>query len=421
MNDSIAVVVLDAVRADFFEEWFGWMPGQRYEQVYSTSHWTVPAHASLLTGLLPRETGTYAGSPSFYPPFRPLPERLQEAGYTTRLYTANIQLVQWEGWSTGFDEVVGPEPDDERTFDWLNASSNARMPRILRYPEIVIQCLMSDSPTIASISEGWELLRDRDTGLTATDLYDSVRERDDTEQSEFALFNLMDVHSSTGRSFGEAISEGVPNPADLVDGYRRSISNLSDSYRDLFEYLYDEFDWVITLSDHGELLGEYDLSGHGYGIYPELVEIPLVVSSREHSCSHPTDRLVSLLDIPATIGEITGLGEIGRGNSLLNQEPRQRAPVERLGQPHLHEEMFKRNGIHDEFQRYDKPLRGVAIDGEGYAYETGTGTESTEGWERNDRSEINSAFEGVSTHTATAGSLEVPDGVKNRLRDLGYA
>ena len=39
-----------------------------------------------------------------------------------------------------------------------------------------------------------------------------------------------------------------------------------------------EFDIVVTCADHGELLGEHDLWGHGFGLYPELLRVPLVVS-----------------------------------------------------------------------------------------------------------------------------------------------
>jgi len=35
---NIAVVVLDTVRADVFEEAFGWLPGTWFDAAYSTSH-----------------------------------------------------------------------------------------------------------------------------------------------------------------------------------------------------------------------------------------------------------------------------------------------------------------------------------------------------------------------------------------------
>jgi len=47
---SIALVVLDTLRKDSFDEHFDWLEGVRYDNAWSTSHWTHPAHGSLFTG-----------------------------------------------------------------------------------------------------------------------------------------------------------------------------------------------------------------------------------------------------------------------------------------------------------------------------------------------------------------------------------
>lgn len=54
---NIALVVLDTLRKDLFDAHFGWMPGERFEHAWSTTHWTAAAHASLFTGLYPSEAG----------------------------------------------------------------------------------------------------------------------------------------------------------------------------------------------------------------------------------------------------------------------------------------------------------------------------------------------------------------------------
>jgi arylsulfatase len=421
MNDSIAVVVLDAVRSDFFEQEFNWIPGQHYKQVYSTSHWTIPAHASLFTGLIPRETGTYAGSPSFFPPETPLAKQLQKIGYTTRLYTANIQLVQWDGWTQGFDDVVGPEVEDEEyIFDWNDAIYNSILPGPLKYPELAIRCIQSEYPTIPSLKKGFKMKFGETGKITTEGIFNMFRNINLTDE-EFVFFNLMDVHSSSGKNTGEAIAEGVSDADKLIQSYHNSVKVLSEDYRQLFNYLYDRFDWVITLSDHGELLGEYGLSGHGYGLYPELVQIPLVISSQDDTCSYPTDDLVSLLDIPSTIRDISAIDDYGRGESLLNTETRQKAPAERLGQPHLHERMFKTHKILDEFERYDTPLRGLAINNNGYAYETMSTPESTEEWKKDEQVEINRFFEEINVFRSKNGDMTVSSSVQKRLEELGYA
>ena len=59
---AIAVVVLDTVRRDAFDEYFDWLPGRWFERAYSTSHRTVPAHASLFTGTYAGEIGVGGGN-----------------------------------------------------------------------------------------------------------------------------------------------------------------------------------------------------------------------------------------------------------------------------------------------------------------------------------------------------------------------
>jgi arylsulfatase len=251
-------------------------------------------------------------------------------------------------------------------------------------------------------------------------MYNKIQNAD-LNGKEFVFFNLMDVHSSSGRSTGQAIAEGVSDANKLHKCYRNSVKKLSEDYRQLFSHLYNKFDWVITLSDHGELLGEYNLSGHGYGIYPELVQVPLVISSQNNICSYPTEDLVSLLDIPSTIRDICDIDDYGRGNSLLDKQIRRKAPVERLGQPHLHEDMFLRYDIIDKFEKYNKSLRGMAINKKGYAYETMSGLEYTEGWRKDGEAEITEFFDDIDIFSIMKGNLDVSSDVQQRLKDLGYA
>ena len=68
MRPNIVMVVLDATRQDALEPYGapeGASPhlarlaarGHALDSVYATSSWTVPSHASLFTGLLPRAAG----------------------------------------------------------------------------------------------------------------------------------------------------------------------------------------------------------------------------------------------------------------------------------------------------------------------------------------------------------------------------
>lgn len=57
---NVAVVVLDTLRKDAFDRHFEWLPGLQFDNAWSSSHWTVPAHGSMFTGKYPSETGVHA-------------------------------------------------------------------------------------------------------------------------------------------------------------------------------------------------------------------------------------------------------------------------------------------------------------------------------------------------------------------------
>lgn len=90
---NVALIVLDTLRKDRFDRYFDWLPGVRFERAYSTANWTVPAHASLFTGLHPSETGVHAKNVYLDVPEPVLAERLANVDYTTRAISANVHAT----------------------------------------------------------------------------------------------------------------------------------------------------------------------------------------------------------------------------------------------------------------------------------------------------------------------------------------
>jgi arylsulfatase A-like enzyme len=74
-----------------------------FEDVVSTSSWTLPAHASLLTSTLPSIHGATSGNVGLSPAFPGLPRLLSDAGYFTQAMVTHVYLSKEYGFGEGFD------------------------------------------------------------------------------------------------------------------------------------------------------------------------------------------------------------------------------------------------------------------------------------------------------------------------------
>ena len=387
---SVALVVLDTLRQDAFERAFDWLPGRRFTHTYSTAHWTVPAHASLLTGQYASEVGVHGKAPALDCPEPVLPEQLQDAGYHTRCFTANPQMVQYDGWDRGFDEFVGYQSlgcYEADMLDWGETIASLQGSALRRYLQAFSQCVRGDCATIKSLRQGYDLFTRHDVDGGAAETRDRIRATDFGDD-EFCFVNLMETHTpyyppDDGEPLLVLAAEAIAGEPIDVDRVRRayaaSVDYLAETYRDIYADLAADFDYVITVSDHGELLGEHDLVNHSYGLYPELVRVPLVVSGPASddpstSLDGVDDTVTSILDVHRTVAVLAGIDDVdSRGQHLLREREPRDYGFEYHGLLSFPEAQFDRHGVpDDEYERRDVPLDGVVTPDGTVVYETHT-------------------------------------------------
>jgi arylsulfatase len=181
---------------------------------------------------------------------------------------------------------------------------------------------------------------------------------------------------------------------------------------------------IITLSDHGELLGEHDMWNHGYGIYPKLVEIPLVIWTKDGTPPEAaTDDVVSILDIPQTIAGRTGISFESRGQDLFQHfEPTARL-VEYHGFLPWHREQLERKGVGELYNRLQGDLNGIVSESGMYYYEThDDGLCCEEGSVGEGvRARLDDHMGRLSKRSVSQDEIDIPSDVRERLADLGYA
>lgn len=332
----IAVVVLDTLRKDAFDDHFEWLPGTRFDNAWSTTHYTTAAHASLFTGLYGSEAGVHKHSMNLDCERPVLAEQLHESGYTTRAFSANPNVSPAFDFDRGFDEFTGSwrvRSMDDAMFDWENFIALHSDDGVVRFPKAVAACVNSDCATLPSLKFGARMkMRDWGVGRTMQD--DGAREARSFVRSlspddeEFFFLNLIEPHvpydppepyksvdvTLEGLS---AYFDGLESdPDDIRRAYDDSVRYLADMYEDIFSELRSKFDLVITLSDHGEMLGERDVWEHPFGVYPPLTHVPMVVwRAEDPRADEQRTELVNLFDVYATVCAAAGI-EADAGRDL---------------------------------------------------------------------------------------------------------
>jgi arylsulfatase A-like enzyme len=232
-----------------------------FERAWSTAPWTLPAHASMITGKYPtshgahyaRETGD--ASISDVLPFVPsqnfranrlpesqrtLAEILADEGYATAAFAGGHWLAPEFGLLQGY------------------AHQNAHVPELAGRPA-------------AELNEA------------AIEWMQSIP----ASRPIHLLINYFDPHDPYTPEPGNRlppeglVSELPAEIAEMVDAYDaeihymdRHIGSFLDALRALGRY---EDALIVIVADHGELFGEHGLTNHGPWLHEELVRVPLLI------------------------------------------------------------------------------------------------------------------------------------------------
>jgi arylsulfatase A-like enzyme len=322
---NVILLILDTVRADALGVYGSdanatpnldrlAARGTVFQQALSTASWTLPSHGTMFTG-------RYAGelSTSFLHPldaeFPTLGEIFAKRNYVTVGITANHHYTSWEsGLSRGFVEWR----DYRRSFlQLLKSSSIGQMEMMFsvfeaRTPRDVWDAIVANNLYVNPKPES-----DSKTANLVTDEFLSWHgERGD--RPFFAFLNFYDVHNARDLPLDAVAAERGERPIwaryeEVLESVDREVGRLLDSLerRGALENTY-----VILTADHGELLGERNLQGHGQSLYYPLLHVPLIVTGPGVPAGTRVERMVSLRDIPATIADLAALGPTLPGHSL---------------------------------------------------------------------------------------------------------
>ena len=263
---SVALVTVDTLRADALEH----MPllraraqeGVVYTSAHASSSWTLPAMASLHTGLPPSQHGAGArrvGSDhersGLDADLGTLAQALRRRGTINTAVVSNPYLSQRYGLHRGFDR-------------YIDLSRRALLARGLRRSLLWRQ-------VVPSVGE--------DPTDRALQLHSRV-----VEGFSFQWVHYIEPHAPYTRSdqdphedcrmpdcFGDW-REPV-DPAEVWPLYLADLARLDEDLDRLLSEWTADGRLVVLVADHGEEFGEHGGHAHGHSFYEEVTHIPLIV------------------------------------------------------------------------------------------------------------------------------------------------
>ena len=320
--DTLILVSIDSLRADHLGAYGYDRPtsptidrlageGLLFSRAYSTTSWTLPSHAALLTGLDDYSHGAIG-------PRNPLPEnvdtlaeQLGRVGVRSVGFFTGPFLHPSYGFGQGFGEYVdctsyGWEPEGDPATDTPHDASHRDV----------------TNPILLEKISGW------------LDARSAEMAQKGKRPHFFVFIHMWDVHYDyipppeyvqrfdpdyrgdlTGEDFldNERIHRDMP-PRDLqhlVSLYDAEIRYTDDTLGELLR-LFEQRNWlqrsaVIVTSDHGEEFFEHGGYGHGLSLDEEVLHVPLILwIAGQRPVRSVSNEVVSLIDVMPMVCDLFG-------------------------------------------------------------------------------------------------------------------
>jgi len=332
---NLLLLVLDTVRADGLRLYGQDLPtpemealadqGVLFEQARATAPWTLPSHASMFTGRWPHETSVawYLPLDDTHPT---LAEILYQAGYDTAGFVGNTNYCSY---SSGLDRGFAHYKDLPVTP--LTALLATRLgTRLIGQYDYV-----RDRLGITTMADRRRARKRTADKVNAEFLH--WLDRRDSSRPFFVFLNYFDAHDPylVPEGFDPALGHPPLTPADeqlLADWWPtpdkdelppEKIEVVRNAYDACIAYIdvqigqllgelerrgLRENTVIVVTSDHGELLGEHDLFGHGASLFEPEIRIPLLISGSDiEARRRVVEESVTLRDLAATLLDLAGL------------------------------------------------------------------------------------------------------------------
>lgn len=310
---NVVVIVMDTARPDYLSVYGHPRPtspflerfareGTLFRRAYSSAGWTMPAHASLFTGVAPEVHRATQQNLRLGPERPTLAELLAAAGYQTAGFSNNVWVGREYGLARGFQDFMErAEMRDARGAEgnrtvaalrsWLRTRRDPARPSFL-FVNLIEPHMIYKPP----VEFGAPFLGDPARLAAAVEAFFP-----DEQPNTWTLTR----HYARERPLAEAEWRDL---RALYEGELRLTDHLVEQLvAEVDAALPRERTLVFVLSDHGENLGDHDHLTHIFNLYDSNLRIALLARGPGFARGASEERLVQITDLHPTILGAAGL------------------------------------------------------------------------------------------------------------------
>lgn len=305
-----------------------------FTRAVSPAIWTPPSHASLFTGLAPKQHGVDATYKWLDHHHATLAEILGEAGFDTYAFSSNPYVSGKTNLLQGFQTT-----DYSFEKPWKKDARAATEAKLI--PEDRSSDISPGWTPIPGQGRGGETHAFKDAGPVIQRAFTEwLGARPEPERPFFAYLNYMEAHIPRVPSLESR--KLMMNDAQLQVALQTDVSQIN-----LLSYIFGKLEYtpeqleainrtydasvrdldaavggllddleargvlddtiVIVMADHGENLGDHHMFGHKYSMWDTLLSVPLLIRYPKALDPGRRDVPVSTLDVFATVLDLVGL------------------------------------------------------------------------------------------------------------------
>ena len=341
-SPNVLIIIVDTLRADHLSP-YGYArdttpylnqlaeQGVLFENAIAPSSWTLPSHASMMTGLYPHEDRVETERDTLSGSWPTLGAAMRNRGYRTAAFSANYQFFSKDrGFIHGFSHFEEYEQTIRAILEKVSLSKFL-LTQLSRFTSGNSYAFfgVENAPSAGKIDENalsWMQKGRRPffVVLNYFDLHEPVLPPEP----------YLHMYTSNAKAWNESMyfatrciwfepqtscESDRPQVLDVYDGATRYVDQ---SVQQLLSQLNErgmlQNTIVVFTSDHGQEFGDHGIYGHEKSLYRGEIQVPLIIwKPGLVPASVRVATQVSTTDIPATILDLTGPHEnLGEKQSL---------------------------------------------------------------------------------------------------------